>query len=127
VHGEHEGHEQHDQRSSRLERKLERLFDRVDASGDGSVDTAELTSALEQVAERRHCDTPATRCQSPEQPTETPAPSEPTAQAAAPPESQQPPTSQEPQAPTAAGATFSYTSVTVVVAVRQYTAINAMR
>ncbi len=37
----------------RLERKLERAFARVDANEDGSIDKAELTSALAQAEARR--------------------------------------------------------------------------
>jgi hypothetical protein len=82
----------------RLERKLDRLFERVDASDDGNVDHTELTSALARVTRERRPDT-----------AETPAPA----------------AQETPQAPPAA--TMSYTSVSVVVAVKQYTSVAAMK
>jgi Ca2+-binding EF-hand superfamily protein len=112
VHGErhdHGGHEGHG--SSRLERKLDRLFERVDASGDGNVDQAELTDALARVTRERRPDT-----------TETPAPS--ASQETPSPETSAPATVSEPQ--TRPAAAMSYTSVTVVIAVKQYTSIAAM-
>lgn len=89
--GSHEG-----QGTSRLERKLDRLFDRVDASGDGSVDQAELTDALAKVTRERAPETPAA------------------------------PTVTEPQTTPAAGAAMSYTSITVTIAVKQYASVAAM-
>ena len=50
-HGDHRVHEGRGMR--RLERKLDRLFDRVDANGDGSVDQTELTDALAAADARR--------------------------------------------------------------------------
>lgn len=52
-HGHHregriEDGERHDRESSRLTRRLERLFDRIDANEDGSVAKAELAGALER-------------------------------------------------------------------------------
>jgi hypothetical protein len=110
-HGRHEGHGMR-----RLERKLDRLFERVDDSGDGSVDQAELTDALMKVTREPR---PAT--------TEAPAPSaqETLSQGApSPSSSETPEPATVPHTPPAA-ATF-YTSVTVVIAVKQYTSIAAM-
>ena len=47
-HGVHEG-----RGSRRLDRKLDKLFDRVDANGDGSIDKTELTDALAAADKRR--------------------------------------------------------------------------
>ncbi len=49
--GDHRVHDGHGSR--RLERKLDRLFDRVDANGDGSLDQTELTDALAAADRRR--------------------------------------------------------------------------
>jgi hypothetical protein len=95
------GHDGHGMR--RLERKLERLFDRVDDSGDGNVDQAELTDALTKVTHDRR---PYTA--------ETPAPSTP----------ETPAPTAVPQPPPAAA--MFCTSVTVVIAVKQYTSVAAM-
>jgi hypothetical protein len=104
VHGEghdHHGHGGH--RASRLERRLDRLFDRVDAGGDGTVDQAELTDALAKVTRERRRETTE------ETPAPTPAPEVPqdTAQ----------------ETPSMA---ISYTNVTVVIAVKQYASVAAM-
>ena len=90
-----------------LERKLDRLFERVDGSGDGNVDQSELTDALMTVTREPRPDN-----------TEAPAPSAPETPAPA------PATESEPQASPATA--MSYTSVTVVIAVRQYTSVAAM-
>lgn len=50
-HGDHRVHEGRGMR--RLERKLDKLFDRVDANGDGSLDQTELTDALAAADKRR--------------------------------------------------------------------------
>jgi len=49
--GDHRVHE--GRGSRRLERKLDRLFDRVDANGDGSLDKSELTDALSRAEQRQ--------------------------------------------------------------------------
>jgi hypothetical protein len=107
----------------RLERKLDRLFERVDASGDGNVDQAELTSALAKVTRERRRDT-----------TESPAPSASPETPSAPSQSI-PPTSPSPATPapepvssphTPPAAAVFYTSVTVTIAVKQYTSVAAM-
>ena len=106
VHDEGHDHHGHEGRGMRrLERKLDRLFDRVDDSGDGSVDRAELTDALAKVTRERRPDT-----------TETPAP--PTSETPSPAPSQQVP-------PPAAS--MSYTSVTVVIAIKQYASVATMK
>ncbi|MEZ5416145.1 MAG: EF-hand domain-containing protein [Vicinamibacterales bacterium] len=46
--GRHEGHG-----TRRLERRLEKLFDRVDANDDGAIDKNELTEALSRAGARR--------------------------------------------------------------------------
>lgn len=110
AHGEghdRHGHEGHGMR--RLERKLDRLFDRVDDSGDGSVDQAELTDALKRVT--REPRTPST---------ETPTPP-----AQETPSSETPAQPTVPQTPPAAA--ISYTSVTVVIAIKQYSSVAAMK
>jgi hypothetical protein len=116
--GRHEGHGMR-----RLERKLDRLFERVDASGDGNVDQAELTSALTKVTRERRPDT--TESPAPSAPPETPS----TPSPSIPPTSSSPATpapapGSEPHTPPAAG--MFYTSVTVVIAVKQYTSVAAM-
>jgi hypothetical protein len=78
----------------RLEKRLDRLFERVDDSGDGSLDRAELTDALNKVT--REPRTP---------PTETPAP---------------------PAQETPSQTALSYTSVTVMIAVKQYSSVAGM-
>ena len=106
VHGkghDHHGDEGHGMR--RLERKLDRLFDRVDGGGDGTVDQAELTDALTKVTREPRPDS-----------TEAPAPFAPETPASA--------TESQPQTPPASA--MSCTSVTVVIAVRQYTSVAAM-
>lgn len=50
-HGDHGVHEGRGMR--RLDRKLDKLFDRVDANGDGSIDKTELTDALAAADKRR--------------------------------------------------------------------------
>lgn len=50
-HGDHHVHE--GRGSRRLDRKLDKLFDRVDANGDGSLDKTELTEALAAADKRR--------------------------------------------------------------------------
>lgn len=53
---DHEDHDHHDRGNHglrRLDRKLDKLFDRVDANGDGSIDKSELTDALAAVDKRR--------------------------------------------------------------------------
>lgn len=111
-----EGHD-HDSReghgTSRLERKLDRLFERVDASGDGSVDQAELTDALAKVTRERR----------PEPTDETPAPTATPETTSEAPSSAPAPSTEAPSAPSAA---LSYTSVTVVIAVKQYASVAAM-
>jgi hypothetical protein len=94
VHGEghHRGHEGHGARG--LERKLDRLFERIDAGDDGSVDQTELTDALAKVTRER-------------------------------PETSTPTTVSEPQTPPSAA--MLYASVTVVIAVKQYSSIAAMK
>jgi hypothetical protein len=53
-HGRHEDHGRHEGRGlGRLERRLEKLFDRVDANDDGALDRNELTDALARVGARR--------------------------------------------------------------------------
>ncbi len=44
--------EWHDHRSRRLERRLAKVFDRVDANDDGTLDASELASALEKTGRR---------------------------------------------------------------------------
>jgi len=112
------GHERHGMR--RLERKLDRLFERVDDSGDGSVDQAELTDALRKVTREPR---PAT--------TEPPAPSAQETPSQPPSQGVPSPTSSESPAPatvphTPPAAAMFYTSVTVVIAVKQYASIAAM-
>ena len=117
--GRHEGHG-----TRRLERKLDRLFERVDASGDGNVDQAELTNALAKVTRERRPDT--TEMPAPSASQETPsAPSQSVPATSSSPATPAPATVPEPQAPPAAAAMF-YTSVTVVIAVKQYTSVAAM-
>jgi hypothetical protein len=114
----HEGHGMH-----RLERKLDRLFERVDASGDGSVDQAELTDALRKVTRERRphaTETPAPSAQQPPAPASSPA----VPSTSPSPETPPPATVSTPQPPAAA---MSYTSVTVVIAVKQYTSVAAMK
>lgn len=100
---DHHGDEGHGMR--RFERKLDRLFDRVDGRGDGAVDQAELTDALTKVTREPRPDT-----------TEAPASSAP--------ETSAPAAESQPQ--TSPASAMSYTSVTVVIAVRQYTSVAAM-
>ena len=50
-HGDHHVHE--GRGSRRLDRKLDKLFDRIDANGDGSLDKTELTEALAAADKRR--------------------------------------------------------------------------
>lgn len=112
VHAERHDHDDHEGRgTSHLERRLDRLFERVDASGDGNVDQAELTDALAKVTRERRPDT--TRPPAPSASQETPSP-----------ETSALATVSEPQ--TQPAAAMSYTSVTVVIAVKQYTSIAAM-
>jgi hypothetical protein len=68
VHGDdHEGHGHHHGRAGRLERKLERLFDRLDADGNGGLGREELTAALSQVRRGSSEDRqPTPRAESPE-------------------------------------------------------------
>jgi hypothetical protein len=116
--GRHEGHGMR-----RLERKLDRLFERVDASGDGNVDQAELTSALAKVTRERRRNT--VESPAPSAVPETPSmPSQPI-----------PPTSSSPATPadtpvstphTPPAAAVFYASVTVTIAVKQYTSVAAM-
>lgn len=47
-HGRHEG-----RGVRRLERRLEKLFDRVDANDDGAIDKSELTDALSRIGARK--------------------------------------------------------------------------
>jgi Ca2+-binding EF-hand superfamily protein len=51
VHDDDHGsrHDWHERRAARLERKLEKLFDRIDVDRDGGVSKEELTSALAKV------------------------------------------------------------------------------
>lgn len=57
----HRGHDDDDERGAEqsrrtprgLERRLERLFDRIDANDDGSVDASELETALAKVSRQR--------------------------------------------------------------------------
>ncbi len=124
VHGEghdHGGHEGHGMR--RLERKLDRLFERVDASGDGDVDQAELTNALAKVTRERRPDT--TERPAPSASQETPSASSQVVPAtSSSPATPVPATVPEPQ--TLPAAAMFYTSVTVVIAVKQYTSVAAM-
>lgn len=53
--GRHDGHG-----VGRLEKKLERLFERVDANGDGAIDQEELTGALAAADARRQPAAPST-------------------------------------------------------------------
>jgi hypothetical protein len=116
----HEGHEGHRVRG--LERKLDRLFDRVDDSGDGSIDQAELTDALAKVTREPRpgtTETPDPSAQetpSPAPSPEAPAPSSPSPETSAP--------ATVPHTPPAAS--MFYTSVTVVIAVKKYTSVAAM-
>ena len=112
----HEGH-----RMRGLERKLDRLFERVDGSGDGSVDQAELTDALAKVTREPRLDTTATPAPS-SQETPSPAPSSEVPSPSSSPETPAPAT--VPHTPPAAA--MFYTSVTVVIAVKQYASVAAM-
>jgi len=111
------GHERHGMR--RLERKLDRLFERVDDSGDGSVDQAELTDALRKVTREPR---PATT--EPPAPSAQEIPSQPPSQGAPSPTSESPAPATVPLTPPAAA--MFYTSVTVVIAVKQYASVAAM-
>lgn len=112
------GHEGHGMR--RLERKLDRLFDRVDGSGDGNVDQAELTDALAKVTRERRPNTSETPAPST---SETPAPSQ-----QVPSPSSSPETPAQPTVPhTPPAAAMSYTSVTVVIAIKQYSSVAMMK
>lgn len=122
VHGE--GHDRHGHESrgmGRLERKLDRLFDRVDAGGDGSVDQAELTDALRTVTRERRPH--ATETPAPTQETPSPAPSQDVPPASSSPETPAPATGLQ----TPVASSMLYTNVTVVIAVKQYTSVAAMR
>ena len=118
--GDERHHERHGMRG--LERKLDRLFERVDDSGDGNVDQAELTAALAKVTREPRPHT-----------TETPAPS--SQEAPSPTPSQEVPSpSSSPETPgqatvphTPPAAAMFYTSVTVVIAVKQYASVAAMK
>jgi hypothetical protein len=113
----HEGH-----RMRGLERKLDRLFERVDDSGDGSVDQAELTDALAKVT--REPQPPTTETPAPSsQETPSPASSQDAPSSSSSPETPAPAT--VPHTPTAAA--MVYTSVTVVIAVKQYASVASMK
>ena len=116
--GDDRRHEGHGMRG--LERRLDRLFERVDNSGDGSVDQAELTDALAKVTRepRPHTtETPAPSSQ------ETPLSSQEVPSPSSSPETPAPAT--VPHTPPAAA--MFYTSVTVVIAVKQYASVAAMQ
>lgn len=121
-HVDDEGHDRHGHEGRgmrRLERKLDRLFDRVDDSGDGNVDQAELTAALAKVTRERQ---PQTEAPAPSTP-ETPTPSQ-----EAPSTSPSAETPAQPTVPhTPPAAAMSYTSVTVVIAIKQYSSVAMMK
>jgi hypothetical protein len=47
-----DGHHHH-HRSRRLERRLSRLFDRVDGNGDGAIEASEMKDAFTRIEERK--------------------------------------------------------------------------
>lgn len=94
----------------RLERRLERLFDKVDANGDGALDARELTAAL-------------TRAAAPPEPKPEETTTEPAAEA--PVEGQGPTSAPSTNAASGASAPASFSSATyqftfVLIAVHQY-------
>jgi type V secretory pathway adhesin AidA len=118
-----QGHgDQHVKGSGRLERTLEKLFDRVDANHDGSVDKGELANALAQVNGGQAPSGASTTSA----PQTTPATNDSVPPAAAP----DAPGTGAPVAP-AEGQPVASASVTsviyVAIAVQQYTAIGDMR
>lgn len=57
--------ERHDRGSARLTRRLERLFDLVDANGDGGVEKAEIAGALQRTRPAQAVTQPATTSEQP--------------------------------------------------------------
>jgi EF hand domain-containing protein len=129
-HVHHDGSEKHDREvrgSGRLGRKLEKLFDRVDANHDGSIDTGELTKALARSASADGSE-PSSSTPTGSTPQTVPATTDPASVSAAP----VAPDTRASVAPAGDEAWTSLTSVSVTrvtyiaVAVQQYTAIGAM-
>ena len=149
-HGRHRGDRfdgsgRDDRDSSRLTRRLERLFERVDANGDGAVAKTELAGALQgtkpsqkiapatTVPERSEPITPATAeprtkaRSSHSDPTPGPAliPVPDPASEAAPPTT----TNEQPQPPVGdaptPGTFMTITQITITIAIQQYTTVSA--
>jgi hypothetical protein len=69
-HGHHrsdrfDDNERHDRGSARLTRRLERLFDLVDANGDGGVQKAEIAGALQRTRPAQAVTQPSTTSEQP--------------------------------------------------------------
>jgi hypothetical protein len=139
-----EGGERPDHGSSRLTRRLERLFDRVDANGDGGVAKSELVGALERRGPTRAVTQPSTPIEQPA-PVATPVAeplsigrgllvdSTPRAEAtpaAEPVSATGAPVTTNGQRQTAtsdappAGSFMTITQITITVAIQQYTAVS---
>jgi hypothetical protein len=146
-HGHHRGDRiedggSHDRGSSRLSRRLERLFDRVDANGDGGVEKAELAGTLQGTRPAQAVARPSTASEQtapavpvviepPPSPRSSTTPSpvsvkveDPAATEAAPRATngeRQTSVSDVPQA----GSFVTVTHITITIAIQQYTTLSA--
>ncbi|MCC7044774.1 MAG: EF-hand domain-containing protein [Acidobacteria bacterium] len=135
--------DRHDRDNSRLSRKLERLFDRVDANGDGGVEKAELAGALQRTRPAPALTPPSTTPERPGpvtsmivEPSSTvgPLPSDatqsPVIAQVAEPEEAGAPAATNGQRQTAiddaprAGSVVTIAQITITIAIQQYTAAS---